>query len=233
MRIDVLTIFPQLVMAPLGDSIVRRARSSGALTVAAHDLRTWTDDIHRTVDDTPYGGGAGMVMKVDPIVRAAEAIGASYGTPQRALIMAASGRRFDQALARELATVDHLLIVCGHYEGIDARVNDILTAEDVSIGDYVLTGGEIPATVIIDTIARLLPGVIRSDSTADESHSDGLLEYPQYTRPAEYRGLTVPEVLLSGNHAAIARWRAEQSLLRTRERRPDLLPESDSANRKA
>jgi tRNA (guanine37-N1)-methyltransferase len=228
MRFDVLTIFPNLVMAPLSDSIVRRARTTGALAVAAHDLRGWTDDVHRTVDDTPYGGGAGMVMKVDPIVRAAESITGTYGKPDRTLVMAASGRRFEQSMARQLASLEHVLIICGHYEGIDARVNEILGAEDVSIGDYVLTGGEIPAAVIIDTVARLLPGVIKSSSTEDESHSNGLLEYPQYTRPADYRGFEVPEILLGGNHASIARWRADQSRLRTVSRRPDLLTHPDS-----
>jgi tRNA (guanine37-N1)-methyltransferase len=230
MRVDVLSIFPHLVMAPLDDSIIRRARMAGSLTVAAHDLRMWTDDIHRTVDDTPYGGGAGMVMKVDPIVRGAESIAGSFGKPQRTLVMAAGGRRFDQSYANELTDLDHLMIICGHYEGIDARVNQILAAEDVSIGDYVLTGGELPAAVIIDTIARLLPGVIKSESTRDESHSDGLLEYPQYTRPSEYRGIAVPPVLLGGNHAEIARWRKEQSLTRTAERRPDLLSKTDASD---
>jgi tRNA (guanine37-N1)-methyltransferase len=223
MRFDILTIFPHLVLAPLSDSIVKRAQTNGALELVAHDLRVWTDDVHRTIDGPPYGGGAGMVMKVDPIVRGYEEIAQTAGTPDRVLVMAASGRTFDQAMARDLANTNHVLIICGHYEGIDARVNTILGAEDISIGDYVLTGGEIPAAVIIDSVARLLPGVIKRDSTEDESHADGLLEYPQFTRPAEFRGHRVPEVLLSGNHAAINAWRRDESLRRTRERRPDLL----------
>lgn len=226
MRIDVLTLFPMMVLAPLSDSIVMRARATGALTLAAHDIRLWTDDVHRTVDDTPYGGGAGMVMKADPIVRGADAVTAAYGQPDRTLIMSASGRLFDQEMARELARCDQVLIVCGHYEGIDARVNELLTAEEISIGNFVLTGGELPAAVVVDAIARLIPGVISPDSIQHESHSDDLLEHPHYTRPAEYRGLRVPDVLLSGNHAEIERWRHEQSLARTRERRPQQNPET-------
>lgn len=227
MRIDILTIFPRLVLDPLSDSIVLRARKGGALTLAAHDIRQWTSDVHRTVDDTPYGGGAGMVMKAEPLVLGAEAVAAAYGQPDRTLIMSAAGRRFDQEVARELAAERHLLIICGHYEGIDARVADILGAEEMSIGDFVLTGGELAAAVITDAIARLLPGVIRADSTVYESHSERLLEYPQYTRPATFRGLDVPDVLLGGNHARIATWRAEQARLKTRAVRPDLIPEDD------
>ncbi len=227
MRIDVLTIFPRMVMDPLSDSIVFRARKNGALTLAAHDIRQWTSDLHRTVDDTPYGGGAGMVMKAEPLVLGAEAIAATYGRPDRTLIMSAAGRRFDQQVARELAAENHLLIICGHYEGIDARVANILGAEEVSIGDFVLTGGELAAAVITDAVARLLPGVIKADSTAHESHSEGLLEYPQYTRPASFRGLDVPDVLLSGNHGRIASWRADQAREKTRAVRPDLIPEND------
>jgi tRNA (guanine37-N1)-methyltransferase len=227
MRIDILTIFPRMVLDPLSDSIVLRARRTGALTLAAHDIRQWTSDVHRTVDDTPYGGGAGMVMKAEPIVLGAEAIERAYGRPNRTLIMSAAGRRFDQRMARELAHERHLLLICGHYEGIDARVQEILGAEEVSIGDFVLTGGELAAAVITDAVARLLPGVIKDDSTAHESHSEGVLEYPHYTRPASFRGFEVPPVLLSGDHARIAAWRAEQALKKTRDIRPDLLPYDD------
>ncbi len=223
MRIDVLTLFPQMVLAPLSDSIVQRAQTTGALVLAAHDIRTWTDDVHRTVDDSPYGGGAGMVMKLDPIVRGIEAISAENGQPSRILIMSASGTTFTQAMAIELATVDRLAIICGHYEGIDARLTGILDAEEVSIGDFVLTGGELAAAVIVDAIARLLPGVINADSIAHESHNHGLLEHPHFTRPAVYRGHSVPDVLLSGNHAAIESWREAQALEKTARVRPDLL----------
>jgi tRNA (guanine37-N1)-methyltransferase len=196
---------------------------TGALELHAHDIRTWTNDVHRTADDTPFGGGAGMVMKAEPIVTGVEWIQAAHGEADRIFVMAASGIRFDQSMARELARLDHLILICGHYEGIDARVPEIIGARELSIGDYVLTGGELAAAIVIDSVTRLMPGVIKSESIEDESHAAGLLEYPQYTRPANVRGHEVPAVLLSGHHAEIARWRRQEALRRTAERRPDLL----------
>jgi tRNA (guanine37-N1)-methyltransferase len=223
MRIDVLSLFPDLVNAPLTGSMVGRARQSGALDLHLHDIRSWTSDVHRTADDTPYGGGAGMVMKVEPIVAGAEAIASTHGQPDRVVIMSAAGERFTQEMAFDLASLNHLLLICGHYEGIDERVRVALDAREVSIGDYVLTGGELAAAVVIDCVTRLLPGVIKSESIAEESHAAGLVEYPQYTRPASFRGLEVPSVLLSGNHAQIRQWRHDQALLKTAVNRPDLL----------
>ena len=221
MRIDVFSVFPNLVEGPLGDSIVHRARTSGRLDLAVHDLRDWTHDRHRTVDDTPYGGGPGMVMKVAPIVEGVEAILGAHLERTRILLTSAGGVRFDQAMAAELAGEDRLAIICGHYEGVDQRVVDLLGADEVSIGDYVLTGGEIPAAVIVDCITRLLPGVISAASILDESHSTDQVEYPHYTRPAVYRGHEVPAVLLSGNHAEIDRWRRRHAAERTRRARPE------------
>jgi tRNA (guanine37-N1)-methyltransferase len=221
MRIDILTIFPKMFAGPFDESIVHRAVEREIAAIAIHDLRDWTTDRHRTVDDYPFGGGPGMVMKAEPVVTAAESLLA--GEPAHVLITSPAGRPFDQAFAEELATEPRLLIVCGHYEGIDDRARQLLKAEEVSIGDYVLTGGELAAMVIVDAVVRLLPGVITAESLAHESHADGLLEGPQFTRPAEFRGLPVPDVLLSGNHAAIAAWRRQQAILRTAARRPDLL----------
>lgn len=219
LRFDVFTIFPSMFSGPLDESIIHRARERELVEIAIHDLRDWTHDRHRTVDDAPFGGGAGMVMKAPPIVEGVEAtLGGDLGaTP--ILLTAASGRRFDQAFARELSAERRVAIVCGHYEGIDDRVTRILGCEEVSIGDFVLTGGEIPAMAIIDAVARLVPGVIQAASLHEESHDDGLVEYPHYTRPAEYRGLGVPDVLLSGHHARIEAWRREQAELRTAKRR--------------
>ncbi|HRA48395.1 MAG TPA: tRNA (guanosine(37)-N1)-methyltransferase TrmD [Thermomicrobiales bacterium] len=230
MRIDVLTLFPAMVDAPLRESIVARARASGALDLHLHDIRTWTDDVHRTVDDTPYGGGAGMVMKVDPLVRGVEDIWAQSGSRGQVLIMSAAGIPFNQSMARAWSQDDHLILICGHYEGIDDRVRILLDATELSIGDYVLTGGELAAAVVIDAIARLLPGVIKDESIAQESHEPGhggLLEFPHYTRPAVYRDLAVPDVLMSGNHAEIARWRQEQAVAKTRTNRPDIASAQD------
>jgi tRNA (guanine37-N1)-methyltransferase len=225
MKIDVLTLFPGMFTGPLDESILRRARESSRLDLAIHNLRDYTHDRHRTVDDRPFGGGPGMLLKPEPIFEAVECL-AGVGT--RVVLLTPSGRRFDQSVARALSECRHLLLVCGSYEGFDERVRTGLADDELSIGDFVLTNGALPAMVIIDAVVRLLPGVLGHDSSAtDESFSCGLLEYPQYTRPAEYRGMRVPEVLLSGDHAEIARWRAEQARLRTRERRPDLLPESD------
>lgn len=201
---------------PFGESIIRRAVDAGKVQIDILDLRTWTHDRHRTVDDRPYGGGPGMVLMAPPIVEGVEAT--LQDRPARILITSAGGRTFDQLFAKELLEENEVVVICGHYEGIDARVNEILGAEDVSIGDYVLTGGELPAMVIVDAVTRLIPGVIDDASILEESHQDGLLEYPHYTRPAEYRGLGVPPVLLSGHHAEVARWRREQSVKRTVER---------------
>ncbi len=208
---------------PFDSSIIKRAQTTGAVEIHVHDIRNWTYDRHRTADDAPYGGGAGMVMSAPPIVEGVEAILGGDLAETRVLITSASGRPFDQAMAHELAGLPRVAIICGHYEGIDARVTELLHADEVTIGDYVLTGGELAAMVMIDAATRLLPGVIQQASIEDESHSDGLVEYPQYTRPMEYRGLTVPDILVSGHHAKVDAWRREQALQRTRERRPDLL----------
>jgi tRNA (guanine37-N1)-methyltransferase len=221
MKIDVLTLFPEMFAGPLDVSIVARARKAGLLEVRVHNLRDWTHDRHKTVDDRPFGGGAGMVLKPEPIFEAVESLA---GDNPRVLLTTPAGRRFDQALARELAAEPHLLFICPSYEGVDERVCEALVDDEVSIGDYVLTNGGLPAMVMIDAVARLLPGALGDEaSSVDESFSHGLLEYPHYTRPAEYRGLKVPEVLLGGHHAEIAAWRAGQARLRTARRRPDLL----------
>lgn len=224
MRIDVITIFPEMFPSVLDASMVGIARRKGALDVHVHDLRGWTDDRHRTVDDRPYGGGPGMVMKCDPIFRAVEAVRPREASPGRLVLLCPSGRRLDQDMLKSFAAEPRLILVAGHYEGFDERLRLGLEPEEVSIGDYVLTGGELPAMVIIDGVARLLPGVLGDPKSAeDESFSGGLLEYPQYTRPAEYRGMRVPEVLLSGDHEAVEDWRRGEAVRRTRERRPDLL----------
>jgi tRNA (guanine37-N1)-methyltransferase len=221
MKIDVLTLFPAMFAGPLDESIIKRAREAGRLDLAIHNLRDYAHDRHKTVDDRPFGGGPGMLLKPEPIFEAVESL-ARVGT--RVILLSPSGRPFSQALARELAGQEHLLMVSGHYEGFDERAREQLADDELSIGDYVLTNGALPVMVIIDAVTRLLPGVLGDeDSARDDSFSQGLLEYPQYTRPAEFRGMKVPEVLLSGNHAEIARWRAEQARLRTQERRPDLL----------
>jgi tRNA (guanine37-N1)-methyltransferase len=221
MKIDVLTLFPAMFAGPLDESIIKRAREAGRLDLAIHNLRDYAHDRHKTVDDRPFGGGPGMLLKPEPIFEAVESL-ARVGT--RVILLSPAGRPFSQALARELAGLEHLLMVSGHYEGFDERVREQLADDELSIGDYVLTNGALPVMVIIDAVTRLLPGVLGDeDSARDDSFSQGLLEYPQYTRPAEFRGMKVPEVLLSGNHAEIARWRAEQARLRTQERRPDLL----------
>jgi tRNA (guanine37-N1)-methyltransferase len=221
MKIDVLTLFPAMFAGPLDESIIKRARETGRLDLAIHNLRDYTHDRHNTVDDRPFGGGPGMLLKPEPIFEAVERL-AGEGT--RVILLSPAGRPFSQAIARELAGLEHLLMVSGHYEGFDERAREQLADDELSIGDYVLTNGALPVMVIIDAVTRLLPGVLGDDDSArDDSFSEALLEYPQYTRPAEFRGMKVPEVLLSGNHAEIARWRAEQARLRTKERRPDLL----------
>jgi tRNA (guanine37-N1)-methyltransferase len=222
LAVDVLTIFPHMFPGPLGDSITGRALAAGLVTLNPRDIRQFATDRHRSTDDYPYGGGPGMVMRPEPLVAAIE----SVRTPDsRLLLLAPTGRRFDQHLAHELAAASHLVLVCGRYEGMDERVRQTTGAEEISIGDFVLTGGELAAMVVLDAVIRLLPGVLASsEAWRDESHSsDGLLEYPQYTRPVDFRGLRVPDVLLSGHHAQVAAWRRRQALERTRERRPELL----------
>lgn len=221
MRIDVLTIFPEIFASPLRASLLGKALEAGLLEVRIHDIRAHAADRHRKVDDEPYGGGPGMVMKPGPIFAAVEALGPG---PKRILLLSPAGRRLDQALVRELAREPWLVLICGRYEGVDERVVEGLGAEEVSIGDYVLSGGELPALVVIEAVARLVPGVVgKEESLARESFEEGILDHPHYTRPAEFRGMRVPEVLLSGDHAAIARWRREAALAKTRRNRPDLL----------
>lgn len=220
MRVDVVTLFPAMFAGPLDESIVRRARDAGILDLRVHDLRRWTHDRHKTVDDRPFGGGPGMVLKPEPLFEAVESL---RGEGTRVVLTSPSGRLFDQALAREWAGTEHLIFLSGSYEGYDERIRQHLVDDDVSIGDYVLTNGALPVMVMVDAVTRLLPGVLGDDaSSVDESFSNGLLEYPHYTRPAEFRGWGVPDVLMSGNHAEIERWRRAQAARRTAERRPDL-----------
>ncbi len=221
MKIDVLTLFPAMFAGPLDESIIKRARQKGLLDLNIHQLRDWTHDRHKTVDDKPFGGGPGMLMKVEPLFEAIESL---KRAESKVILLSPSGRQFNQRIAQDLAEQQDLLLVTGHYEGFDERIREALADDDLSIGDYVLTNGALPAMVVIDAVARLLPGVLGDDeSSRDESFSHGLLEYPQYTRPAEFRGMKVPDVLLSGNHAAIEKWRRAQAQLRTENRRPDLL----------
>ncbi len=227
-RFDVLTLFPGMFAGPMDESILRRAREAGLIEVALHDLRSWAIDKHRTVDDYPFGGGAGMVMKPEPLFAAVEAIQPLAEAPAKVVLMTPQGRRLDRALVAELAAEPRLLIVCGRYEGVDERVRAHLVDIEVSIGDVVISGGELPAMLLIDAVSRVIPGVLGGEeSLTEESFEGGLLEYPQYTRPAEFRDWGVPAVLLSGNHAEVDKWRRRQRLLRTRARRPDLLPSAD------
>ena len=219
-RIDVLTLFPKMFDSPFAESIVARARAAGQIELAVHDIREWATDRHHVVDDAPYGGGAGMVLKPEPLSRA---IRATKGERGHVVLMCAQGSLFDQAAARRLAALPHLVLVCGHYEGIDERVIEGDVDEELSIGDFVLTGGELAAMVVIDAVTRLVPDVIEAESLTHESHTEGLLEGPHYTRPVEHEGRRVPAVLLSGDHAAIARWRRAEAVRRTVERRPDLI----------
>jgi tRNA (guanine37-N1)-methyltransferase len=224
MQIDILTLFPEICRAPLSESIMKRARENGIVDLRIHNLRDWTQDKHHIVDDAPFGGGQGMVMKPEPIFAAVEELRRASGDKSKIILMSPAGRRFNQQVAGELSRESHLIIICGHYEGVDHRVIEHLIDLEISIGDYVLTNGAIAAVVLIDATVRLLPGVLGHELSAqDDSFSSGLLEAPQYTRPAEFRGWNVPDVLLSGNHAQIAAWRKEQALRRTRENRPDLL----------
>lgn len=224
MKIDVLTLFPEMFSGPLDVSIVARARKTGLLDLQIRNLREWTHDRHKTVDDKPFGGGAGMVLKPEPIFEAVESLAVET---THVVLTAPAGRPFTQAIARELAGKEHLLFICPSYEGVDERVCEALVDDELSIGDYVLTNGGLPAMVIIEAVTRLLPGALGDEeSSRDESFSHGLLEYPHYTRPAEFKGMKVPEVLLSGHHAEIEKWRALQAKQRTAERRPDLLSSS-------
>jgi tRNA (guanine37-N1)-methyltransferase len=221
-RFDIFTLFPEIFAGAFDESILKRARDARRLEIALHNIRDYTTDKHHVADDTPYAGGGGMVMKPEPIFAAVEAVlGAAPQMP--VILLSPQGRVFDQSIARELAQHARIALICGHYEGVDERVRAQLATDEISIGDYVLTGGEIPAMVIVDAVARLIPGVLGDPSApAHDSHASGLLEGPHYTRPAEFRGWTVPEILLSGNHAQIAAWRRRESLRRTFERRPEL-----------
>ncbi|MFQ6016175.1 MAG: tRNA (guanosine(37)-N1)-methyltransferase TrmD [Anaerolineae bacterium] len=231
MHFDILTLFPGLFAGVFEESIIKRAREAGLISIAIHDIREYATDKHRVTDDEPYGGGGGMVMKPEPIFRAVESILASI-EPETSLpaiiLLSPQGRLFSHAVAQELAGRERLLLICGRYEGVDERVRQYLVTDEISVGDYVLSGGEIPAMIIVDAVTRLLPGALGDPAAAArDSHARGLLEHPHYTRPAVFRGHSVPEVLRSGNHAAIARWRRQEALRRTWERRPDLLARAD------
>jgi len=227
MKFHLLTIFPEFFNGPFQYGVVARAAEFGAIELRVHDLRAWTHDAHHTVDDRPFGGGEGMVMKCEPIFEAVESIWPSRSEKQRVILLSAQGRRFNQSVARELASNDELLLICGRYEGVDERVAEHLTDEELSIGDYVLSGGELAAAVVVDTVARLLPGVVgNEDSTVNESFEEaGMLDCPHWTRPAEFRGWKAPEVLLSGNHAEIRKWRKLAAMEKTKRLRPDLAGE--------
>jgi len=228
MRIDILTIFPAMFRGPFEQSIVKRAMDKGLVDIQIHDIRGWATDRHRTVDDYPFGGGPGMIMKPEPLFAAVEAVLAEAPERGPVVLLTPQGRLFRQEMARELAGEQRLVLICGHYEGVDARVHEHLATDEISIGDYVLSGGELPAMVVVDAVVREIPGVLGApDASVEESFAQGLLEYPQYTRPPDFRGLTPPAVLLSGNHAEIARWRRRESLLRTARRRPDLLAKAE------
>jgi tRNA (guanine37-N1)-methyltransferase len=224
-RIDLVTVFPDMLQAPLGDGIVNRAREAGLVDIRVHDLRTFTEDRHRSVDDTPFGGGPGMVMKAEPFFRAFESAWPDGRTQDDAVVLLSPrGRRFDRAAARRLASVDRLMLLCGRYEGIDERVGQHLATEELSLGDFVLTGGEVAALAVVEATVRFIPGALGDAASAEsDSFEAGLLDWPHYTRPASVRGQDVPEVLLSGDHARIRKWRLGEALKTTRERRPDLL----------
>jgi tRNA (guanine37-N1)-methyltransferase len=227
MHFDIFTLFPSLITPYLDESILLRAREHGLVQVDVHDIRAFTADKHHVTDEPPYGGGGGMVMKVQPIFAAVEGV---LGVPPLCpvILMTPQGRPFTQRIAEELVRLPRIALLCGRYEGVDERVRTHLVTDEISIGDFVITGGELPALILVDAISRLIPGVLGDpDGAADDSHATGLLEYPHYTRPPEFRGWSIPPVLLSGNHAGIARWRREQSLLRTLRKRPDLLEKAD------
>ena len=224
-QIDILTLFPGICEGALAESMMKRAREKNLAQIRAHNLRDWTRDKHRITDEPPYGGGQGMVLKAEPIFEAVESLKSQApGSSPRVVLMSPAGRTLTQKIAQDYSRVEHVIIVCGHYEGVDQRVVEHLVDDEISIGDYVLTNGAIAAVVFADAVVRLIPGVLGDEgSAADDSFAKGLLEFPQYTRPVEYRGWRVPEILLSGNHGAIAKWRAEQALEKTRKNRPDLL----------
>jgi tRNA (guanine37-N1)-methyltransferase len=227
-KFDVITIFPRMIEAGLAEGIVSRGMARGLLDIRVHDLRDQTSDRHRTVDDVPYGGGPGMVMKVEPLVRAVDAVRESRGAPDAVILLTPQGRPFHQDEALRLSRLSHVVLLCGRYEGIDERVRELVSAEELSIGDYVLSGGEVPALVVIDAVSRLVPGVVGDEQSVDQdSFARGLLDYPHYTRPSEFGGLKVPDVLLSGHHAEVRRWRRKAALARTLERRPDLLADAE------
>jgi tRNA (guanine37-N1)-methyltransferase len=224
MKFDIVTIFPRMIDAGLSEGVIARGIAAGLLDVAVHDLRDFTTDRHRSVDDVPYGGGPGMVMKPEPLLRAVAHIAAQRGTPAAVVVLSPQGRTFTQAEAKRLAGLGHIALLCGRYEGMDERVRDLAATEELSIGDYVLSGGELPALVVVDAVSRLVPGVVGdAQSVVEESFSFGRLDYPHYTRPAEVAGRRVPDVLLSGHHADVRRWRKKTALARTLERRPELL----------
>ncbi|MRR11025.1 tRNA (guanosine(37)-N1)-methyltransferase TrmD [bacterium] len=226
MRIDILTILPEIFPSVLEASIIGRARATGALDAVVHDLRGWTEDKHRTTDDYPFGGGPGMVMKPEPVFKALDDIARQGQDEPFVIVLSPQGVKLDQSLVRELANKERLVLVCGRYEGFDDRILTRANLE-VSVGDYVLTGGELPALIVTDAVTRLLPGVLgHADSAVDESFAEGLLEYPQYTRPASFMGIEVPDTLLSGDHARIAAWRRREAIRRTAERRPDLIDQA-------
>jgi tRNA (guanine37-N1)-methyltransferase len=227
MHFDIFTLFPGMFQGPFSESILKRAQERGLLSVALHNIRDATTDKHHVVDDYPYGGGAGMVMKPEPIFAALEAV--YQGGP--IILMTPQGRTFNQQVARELAQEARISLLCGHYEGIDERVCQHLVTDEISLGDYVLTGGELAAMIIVDAVSRLMPGVLTEGSAEDESHSHNLLEYPQYTRPPEFRGWRIPAILLSGHHEQIARWRRKEALRKTRQRRPDLFAKLDLSSK--
>ena len=225
MKFHLLTIFPEFFEGPFKHGVVARAAQYGSLEIYLHDLRNWTHDLHRTVDDRPFGGGEGMLLKPEPIFEAVESIWPARTAKQRIILLSAQGRKFTQATARELLDNEELLLICGRYEGVDERVAQYLADEELSIGDYVLSGGELAAVCVIDTVARLLPGVLGNhDSSLNESFEAGILDCPQWTRPADFRGWKVPEELLTGNHAEIKKWRQKAALEKTKRLRPDLLP---------
>jgi tRNA (guanine37-N1)-methyltransferase len=227
MRFDIFTLFPGMFAGPLDESIIKRAQAANLIEIAIHDIRDWTTDRHRTADDSPYGGGAGMVMMAPPVVAAVEQTLGDDRERTEIILLSAAGELFRQPVARELAGAHRIALICGHYEGIDERVVTVLGARELSIGDYVLTGGELPAMVVLDAVARLVPGVIDAASITEESHEQSLVEHPHYTRPATFRGHAVPDILLSGHHANIARWRRQQAIRRTAQRRPDLFAAAD------
>ncbi len=227
MHFDIFTLFPAMFQGPFTESILKRAQERDLLSISLHNIRNATTDKHHVVDDYPYGGGAGMVMKPDPIFTAIEAV--HQGGP--VIYLTPQGRLFNQQIAHELAQESRITLLCGHYEGIDERVCQHLITDEISIGDYVLTGGELAAMVVVDAVSRLLPGVLAAESTQEESHGNNMLEYPHYTRPPEFRGWPVPDVLLSGHHEQIARWRRKEALRRTRQRRPDLFAKLDLSSK--